>query len=181
VADQTAPWNPDWSGAPQYTPETNYPNGNASDMGPSFPGTNYPTGHASDVGPPMPPHVGPMGPMPTGAMPYDPSTANFDPVFLQNDCTCRGGKFVNVPGQPQNSYCIPGAVQTGKQYNFQTRGCTPINGYQGPGIGSFPSWCYFKGINVCLYGGIALGVVVLFSLLGRGRKTPVKQGRRRRK
>jgi hypothetical protein len=96
----------------------------------------------------------------------DPSAQVIDPVWLRSDCNCRGGRFVEVPGQPQNSYCLPPDVPTGRMFDINTRGCIPIPGYRAP-ILPMSAKCYWKGYNICLYGGIALGVILLAWALGK--------------
>jgi hypothetical protein len=89
-----------------------------------------------------------------------------DPAWLRSDCDCRGGTFVEVPGQPQNSYCLPPAVPTGKKFDYATRGCVPIPGFKPP-ILPTSAMCYWKGYNICLYGGIALAALLLVWAVGK--------------
>ena len=90
-----------------------------------------------------------------------------DPAWLRSDCVCRGGQFVEVPGQPQNSYCLPG-VPTGKMFDVATRGCVPVPGFRAP-ILPFSANCYWKGYNICLYGGIAVGILLLAWALSKNK------------
>lgn len=98
----------------------------------------------------------------------DPSAAVIDPAWLRSDCNCRGGRFVEVPGQPQNSYCLPPDAPTGRMFDINTRGCIPIPGFRQP-ILPMSAKCYWKGYNICLYGGIALGVIFFAWALSKKR------------
>jgi hypothetical protein len=72
----------------------------------------------------------------------DPTAQAFDPVWLRNDCSCRGGTFVEMPGQPQNSYCLPATHPTGKRWDMATRGCLPIKDYLAPFVPGQKYWLY---------------------------------------
>jgi hypothetical protein len=96
--------------------------------------------------------------------------AVMDPVWLRSDCNCRGGQFVEVPGQPQNSFCLPPVVPTGKMFDVASRGCLPIPGYRGPVVSAYQRNCYYGRYNLCLIGGIALGALLLLWAF-KGKKT----------
>lgn len=98
---------------------------------------------------------------------FDPNAAVFDPVWLRSDCNCRGGNFVEVLGQPQNSYCLPGPKPTGKAFSLATRGCVPISGV---GASFLPGVCFYKGHNICLYAGLALGALIVSGVLLKKKK-----------
>ena len=55
---------------------------------------------------------------------------------------------------------------TGKMFDIQTRGCVPIANYRAPYV---PGVCTQNGINLCLWGGVALGVIALGVVAGRRR------------
>lgn len=101
---------------------------------------------------------------------FDPSAAVIDPIWLRSDCNCRGGKWIDVPGQTQNSYCLPGPTPTGKMFNLAARGCVPA---PGANASILPGFCFYKGHNICLYAGLAIGALVL------GRMLLSKKGKRR--
>ena len=115
---------------------------------------------ASALMPPGPPI--PIGP------------AVMDPVWLRSDCNCRGGQFVEVPGQPQNSFCLPPAMPTGKMFDVASRGCVPIPGFRRPIVPAYQQYCYYGRYNLCLIGGIAVGALLLLWALKGSRKSDSK-------
>lgn len=72
-----------------------------------------------------------------------------------SDCVCAGGTW-------KDGDCVPGA-QTCKRFDPATRGCLSVSGCTVPEI---PGWCNKNGVNWCLVGGIAVGVMLL-ALLAR--------------
>lgn len=81
-----------------------------------------------------------------------------EPAYLVSDCTCRGGRWIGG----NTGYCLPANNPTGKYFDMTTKGCLPIPGFV---PGAKTSWCQWRGVNVCLWGGVLVGsLLVLYYL-----------------
>lgn len=88
-----------------------------------------------------------------------------DPVWQRSDCLCRGGSWAESDlGRAETGFCVPG-VPTGKTFDLATRGCVPIPGYRFPEVSGAFSFCRQGGMNICLIGGVAVGLLVLWAVL----------------
>ena len=77
------------------------------------------------------------------------------PAFVQNDCACRGGRWVGG----ETGYCLPSDHPTGKYYDVTSRACQSLGG-----VHAQTSWCKWRGWNVCLWSGVVVGGALLIYL-----------------